>query len=358
MRASLGSSGSQLMSIFLNLIRHHSEKDNANALEKDIFKVVSKLGLVINSEMSDEVITELKEPNYVVAVCIMEQLDKPLQQRKMGLLKDMTIRAFANVKRIMQSYVKGESLARLHRILEYFTSGGFLDFVFMREENEADCSLIRHMLSRLMLSRGNQVAAAQQHLRNLVKNLTAKLRSLEPLTTGKGLSLSHFMAQGEALNFFCDYLTDKDEASGGTDTRGHETRTSVHALSCYMGLAELRQLRHPQVIPIRASALFEKYCGDENRPSFLGRRYPGAVAACRSHAATTGACSIETFIGTSIETSLESALTKDMESQFSAFCGRSTQWQAFIREVAQIKRLLELSRDDLELAHSESGGTL
>jgi hypothetical protein len=339
MRNALGGSGSQVLNVIMEIVRRYSDKKLATSMEKDVFKIVSKVYLVIQSgALEEEVLNSMREPNYLFAASLMDQLDKRFDKRNPDLVGEFMTRAVHSLRRQMTAHIKEESLQRLDRVLDYCTTQGFLHFFLADEENYADCGVVRRILARMMLQRQSQLDTAMQNLRNLHKNLGIKLRILEPVL--RCASTEQFLAQGDSATYFWDWVLSTKDAP------------TAWALGFHVAVLELKALKDYRVVPIRINALASKYILNPSSSSYLGQLFPSETAAIVQVLEEADMCG-EVYPA-NVLNALDKKIQASLAGLFTEF-QMSLDYRNFVREVTQLRKMLDITREDLALV--EDGGT-
>ena len=324
------------------LVEKHSDKKVATALDKDIFKIVSKIYLVIQSNIvPDTELHDMREPNYMCAASLMEELNKPVSGRNPAIVEVLVSKAVDKLRVCMSRFIKEESLQRLDRIKVYATNNNFLKYILTDESNDGDMGVLRRLLSQVMLQRDSQLHTATQNVQNLRRNTLAKMRVLEPLVSCT--NVHEYLEHGDASIYFCDWVFTVQKP------------VVAHCLTFHLGLHDVRLVKQRENRRTRIAALAEKYIRNQTSSSHLGGWKPTLDdLIARTNASLYEADAEGRDYSEMLLDPIDEFISRELENMFPEF-KQSKQWRRFEVEVEQLRKLLVITTENLALSTTGPG---
>jgi hypothetical protein len=167
-RSLIGNEGHQLMMISVDMMNRFTTQEKVDEIQKAFYKLVSKVGLLIKEGIvSEESLDAMRRPNRIFADAIMKQLVLASIARDV----EMCIRLFKDVldTMILEMYSKktiidNKDVVRAQKIVEFFTTEGFLNFVLKDPSNAKPCETIVGIVNTMMNPPQEQVVSGSSQL--------------------------------------------------------------------------------------------------------------------------------------------------------------------------------------------------
>lgn len=137
-----GNVGVDVIDAAYSLIIKHSGKEVAEEVIVHLYKVVCKVGiLIMDKEITDQMMLPCKHPNLVLMHCLAEKLEEPATSRNVSGLLDLMEDCYTHINSLLSMF-EGSAPERLLRLKNFVTGTDIVSFFLSSEKAKNEREII------------------------------------------------------------------------------------------------------------------------------------------------------------------------------------------------------------------------